>query len=90
MNSVHHFQRDQIRLRKESYVNGRMSEMIKSGVSITSFEIVKIEVEARKLIYGRKEFGTMISQLKLRFRGNEQICKYLDKQLAPGLYMTPS
>lgn len=89
MKRSHKLQRNALKLRKESYVNGRISEMINQGKTITPFEIVKLEVEAKKLVMSRDEFIRMIITLRSKFNNNEKLIKYFDGVSESCNFMTP-
>lgn len=89
MKRSHKLQKNSLKVRKESYVNGRISEMINQGKTITPFEIVKLEVEAKKLILSKDEFIRMIITLRSAFNSNEKLQKYFDGVSESSNFMTP-
>lgn len=90
MNLRHIFCKNPHRMVKDAYVNGRMTEMIKQGLPITPFEIVKVEIEARKLILDADDFKKLIFVLINKFKYNSEILDYLEKQTSSKYFMTPS
>ena len=90
MNLRHIFNKNPHRMVKDAYVNGRMTEMIKQGLPITPFEIVKVEIEARKLILDADDFKKLIFVLMNKFKYNSEILDYLEKQISSKYFMTPS
>ena len=90
MNLRNHFLRDSARKVKDAYANGRMIEMIKQGTPITPLEIVKVELEARKLVLEADDFKKLLFTLQNRFQYDENISDYLSKQVSSKYFMTPS
>ena len=90
MNLRNHFLKDSMRKVKDAYANGRMLEMIKQGQQITPLEIVKVELEARKLVLDADDFKNLINTLATRFLYDEDISAYLSKQISSKYFMTPS
>jgi uncharacterized membrane protein len=90
MNLRNHFLRDSTRKVKDAYANGRMIEMIKQGTPITPFEIVKVELEARKLVLEADDFKKLLLTLQNRFQYDKDISDYLSKQISSKYFMTPS